>query len=194
MTININKLIVEWEFYRMIKDVPGSIVECGVFRGASLLCLALCRKVVDNYRSLIGFDTFTEFPEATYEADKEPRERFLDLNGDKNFTVEETKKLLSDNGGGWTYLIKGDVCETVPAYTKYNSDLRIALLNLDIDLYEPSKVVLEHFAPLMSPGGIIICDDYNVFPGETKAVDEYMEEHNLEIKRLDLFPAYYIKV
>ena len=73
-------------------------------------------------------------------------------------------------------LIKGDVCTTIPDFVKTKGQgLRIALLNLDVDLYAPTKVALEQLVPHMAPGGIIVLDEYAVdtFGGESQAVDEY---------------------
>ncbi len=76
-------------------------------------------------------------------------------------------------------LIKGDVRETIPEFLQSKGNgLKIALLNLDLDLYEPTQIALEHFVPRMVRGGIIIVDEYAVdtFGGETKAIDEYFEK------------------
>jgi hypothetical protein len=74
--------------------------------------------------------------------------------------------------------IKGDVQKTIPEFiASKNNGLRVALLNLDLDLYQPTKTALEYFVPLMVKGGIIILDEYAVdtFGGESKAVDEYFK-------------------
>ena len=63
-----------------------------------------------------------------------------------------------------------------------NKHGRFPFLNLDVDLYEPSKVILEYLWPLMSPGGIMLLDDYAKFPGETKAADDYFGGMEIEIK------------
>ena len=75
--------------------------------------------------------------------------------------------------------LKGDVLETIPEFVKSTGNgLKIVLLNLDLDLYEPTRIALEHFVPRMVRGGIIIVDEYAVdtFGGETKAIDEYFEK------------------
>ena len=75
--------------------------------------------------------------------------------------------------------IKGDAVQTVPDFVKAKGNgLRVALLNLDVDLYKPTKAALEHFVPSMVRGGIIVLDEYAVdtFGGESKAVDEYFQQ------------------
>jgi hypothetical protein len=58
-------------------------------------------------------------------------------------------------------------------------------LYLDVDLYEPTKKALEIFVPRMTKGSIIVFDELNakIFPGETKAVNEYLGLKDIEIKR-----------
>jgi len=77
----------------------------------------------------------------------------------------------------------------------------VALLNLDLDIYEPTLVALEHFVPLMVKGGIIIADEYalETFGGETKAIDEYFRKKLGTIPALKKFswhsvPSAYIEV
>ena len=98
--------------------------------------------------------------------------------------------------------IKGDVTQTIPEFVnEKGSGLRIALLNLDLDLYEPTIAALENFVPHMSPGGIIIADEYAVdtFGGESKAIDEYFTKKlgkRPPIKKITWHsnPSGYIKV
>jgi len=79
-------------------------------------------------------------------------------------------------------LVEGDVVETVPAYVEKNPNLQIALLNLDTDIYDPAVAVLEHLWPKIVKGGVLILDDYKVFPGETQAVDEYFAGKSVKIQ------------
>ncbi|MEC4816734.1 MAG: TylF/MycF/NovP-related O-methyltransferase, partial [Scytonema sp. PMC 1069.18] len=85
--------------------------------------------------------------------------------------------------------------ETVPKYVDKHPELKISLLNLDTDIYEPAVVILEYLFPLITKGGILILDDYGVFPGETQAVDEYFKKQNVEIKKFPfcMTPCYVVK-
>ena len=82
-------------------------------------------------------------------------------------------------------LVEGDIVNTAPADIKENPHLVISMLYLDVDLYEPTKVMLETFLPVMPKGAMIVFDELNakMFPGETIAVDEILGIRNLEIKR-----------
>ena len=92
-------------------------------------------------------------------------------------------------------LVKGDITKTVPAYVKKHPELKISLLNVDVDIYEPSVTILENLFPLVSKGGVVIFDDYGIFAGETKAVDDYFKKSKTEIKKIPFSktPSYFIK-
>ena len=92
-------------------------------------------------------------------------------------------------------LVAGDICQTIPEYVKNNPHLKISLLNLDTDIYEPAVTILEHLYPRMVKGGILILDDYGTFPGETKAVDDYFKGQGVEIQKFPfaMTPCYVVK-
>lgn len=182
----------------MVMEVPGSIVECGVFKGASLSYFAMLREIFQSTKSreIIGFDVFGTFPDTGYEADKPFRQHFIDMAGEESISIDRMYSVLEHKGCGKDVtLVKGDICQTVPQYVKDNPELKIAFLNLDTDMYEPAKVILEHFWSRIVPGGVLILDDYEVFPGETKAVNEFFCDNPPEIRRFPFreTPYYIIK-
>lgn len=192
----IGKLIAHYELFRMSENVPGAIVECGVFRGASLMRFAAFRDLFgQSGKRILGFDTFGAFPETEFEDDKRVRANFVGETGDgHSIPREQLEAALRHKQVGNYELCQGNITETVPRYVERNPELTISLLNLDVDIYEPSVTVLESLYPRISKNGILILDDYNSFPGETQAVNEYFEGRDAEIRR---FPysrtPYYIK-
>lgn len=194
----ISKIIAHYELYKMIRNVPGAYVECGVLKGASFARFAMFREVLDNpfSKKLIGFDTFDKFPETSYEPDKKSRNTQVNAAGPDSISVDQLKKVLEHKGIFKSVeLVDGDITETVPKYVKDNPQLKISLLNLDTDIYEPAVTILEHLYPRITNGGILILDDYETFPGEAKAVDEYFQGKNIEIKKFSfcMTPCYIIK-
>jgi Macrocin-O-methyltransferase (TylF) len=183
----IGKFIVHYELFKKISHLPGAIVECGVFKGASFSRFAAFRNLLGNEatQKLIGFDTFGDFPETFFEGDKERRQKFIDEAGMQSITEEQLTHLLEQKVGNNinTELVQGDICLTVPAYVKNNPNLSISFLHLDVDIYEPSVTILEHLYPRLLPGGILLLDDYNKFPGETKAVNDYFKGQNIDIQK-----------
>ena len=94
-------------------------------------------------------------------------------------------------------LVKGNVKKTIPNFIKQNPVLKISLLHLDMDIYEPTKFTLNKFFPYIVKGGIILIDDYNKVFGATKATDEFINLHKkLEIKKLKFYkkPSYIVKI
>jgi hypothetical protein len=181
-----------------VQHIPGAIVECGVFKGISLLRFATFRQLLSNTSSqpIYGFDTFDEFPETNFEEDKEPRSTFIKSAGSSSISVKDLYALLQKkNMVQNVSLVAGDICSTVPDFAMKNKDLKIALLNIDVDIHEPAVVVLEQLYPMVAKGGLILLDDYNKFPGETKAVNDYFKNKDVKIEQypFSAYPYFIIK-
>lgn len=193
----IGKALAQYELYKRIVTLPGAIVECGVFKGASFLRLATYRELLENSvsRKLIGFDIFGEFPATHCVDDKQHRASFIDSAGAESISCSELDKVMKLKGIKNFELIKGDIIETVPKYVTDNPQLKIALLHVDTDIYEPASVILAELYDKVCRGGIIVFDDYGVFPGETKAVDEFFSDKNVQFEKLSLahIPAFIVK-
>jgi hypothetical protein len=192
------KIISHYELYKMIKDLPGHIVECGVFKGASFIRWATFRDILENTysRRIIGFDIFGEFPETAFEPDKPIRQKFIDEAGNLSISEEEFKDVLVYKNFRNYELIKGDINQTIPKYVRENPQLKISLLHIDTDIYEPAKTALEHLYDKIVKGGIVVFDDYGTFPGETKAVDDFFAGTSFKIRKFTFshhIPSYIIK-
>lgn len=193
-----SKMLAQYELFKMVMGLPGEIVECGVFKGASFARFAMLRSIFGNVYSkkLIGFDIFGKFPETDYQDDIEYRKKFIESAGDSSITKKLLLELLEKKGVNQNIeLVEGDITATVPQYLAAHPELKISLLNLDTDIYEPAKAILDDFYPRLVTGGIILLDDYGKFPGETKAVDEYFKDQNVSIKKFSfaMTPCYIIK-
>jgi len=208
---NMARFLAHYEIFKKIYKLPGVIIDLGVYRGASSftwakLCEIFCP--TDVKKKIFAFDTFKGFPNLN-ENDIEKKE--LDI---KKGGYNCGKNILSDlelaqeamnqdkfiNHINRIEFIKGNVINTIPKFCKENN-IKIALLNLDLDLYEPTKIALENFEPLMVKNSIIILDEYadNNFIGETKAVDEYFKKKYSSKPNLQKFfwhsnPSAYIKI
>lgn len=194
----IGKIIAQYELYKMSAELPGAIVECGVFKGNSLCKFAMFRDLFGNRfsKKIIGFDIFGKFPQTKFADDKKSRKKFIVEAGIQGISKEQLLEVLKyKNADTLVELVKGDITRTVPRYVKDHPELRISLLNIDVDIYEPAVTILKYLFPRVVPGGIILLDDYGVFPGETKAVEEYFSSQNVQIKKLpySMTPSYIIK-
>jgi hypothetical protein len=180
------KFIALYELYKKIAGVPGDIVECGVFKGASFMRLVNFRALLESHsarKRVIGFDTFGKFPLTSNTQDLALREEFINVAGDESIGKEQFEHLLAQRKISNVELIDGLIEETAPAFVQMNPKWRISLLHIDTDLYEPAKIAMEVLYPHIVKGGLLVMDNYGVFPGETKAVNEALKEKKKYIKK-----------
>ena len=179
------RFLAHYELFKHIVDLPGCVVETGVFRGASFFTWTKLMETFcpgDRSRRVYGFDHFDGLG-ALHEADGgEAAEGYAKTQGGYASSLENIKELVAlHNADGLVAdvercrIINGDVSETVPTFLEQTPGLRIALLHLDVDLYEPTKVTLEHFFDRVVTGGVIVFDEYGLVPweGESRAVEEF---------------------
>ena len=176
--------------------IEGDIIECGVWRGGSMMATALTLlQEGDVHRTLRLYDTFDGMSAAKY-VDRD----FLDHSAAGQLdqqdrddpesiwcrsALSEVQQNMINTGYPAERLqfIKGKVEDTLPS----NIPESIALLRLDTDWYESTRVCLEQLYPRLEPGGILIVDDYGHWKGCRKAVDEYFESHGIPLflQRID---------
>lgn len=192
-------ILSHYELYKKIVQLPGDIIELGVFKGGSLIQFATFRELLENERSrkIVGFDVFGEFPQAkTIESDKIFVDTWNQQHTGEFITIDDIYRSLEIKGIQNVKLIQGDICETVDKYLIENPHTKISLLHIDTDVYEPSKVGLEKLFDRVVRGGIIIFDDYGTVEGETLAVDEFLADKKYLIQKYPFShskPSYIIK-
>lgn len=170
--------------------IPGSIVECGVWKGGCIAAAGLTLKPTGESRDFYLFDTF--------EGMSKPSEKDRNfLGAQANDTFKQTQ--LSDDSSDWCRcqiddvksnlrqldlepekmkFVKGKVEDTL--LTDCPKD-PIALLRLDTDWYESTKAEMDFLFPLLSSGGVLIIDDYGTWQGAREAVDEYMRRNKVKM-------------
>lgn len=187
------KSVAHYELYKSIVDLPGDVVECGVFKGASFIRLLTFREMLESpfSRKVIGFDAFGKFPQQASDEDQKFVEMF-ERDAGKGISEDELNKVLLSKGFKNYELIKGDILETVPRFATNFPERRIALLHIDVDVYTPSLVILNELYERVVEGGLIILDDYGTVAGETLAVDEFFKDKGQKIGKLPIshIPAY----
>jgi O-methyltransferase len=180
--------------YIVRAGIPGDIVECGVWKGGSMMAVALSLKELGQTRRLHLFDTFEGMSEPTG-VDKTFRGEAAGALMAKNEretsaiwafgALDEVKKNVLGTGydPSLVEFVQGKVEDTLPA----RAPEQIALLRLDTDWYESTKHELTHLYPRLSVGGVLIIDDYGHWEGARKAVDEYVREMQLKVllQRID---------
>lgn len=182
--------------YLVEDDIPGDIVECGVWMGGSAMVAAMTLDLVgDTSRGIHLYDT--------YEGMTPPTEQdvnfqgvhandFLDpgdrIDGESNVwayaSLEMVRRNLDLTGLARDrfHLVKGRVEDTIPG----SMPAGISLLRLDTDWYESTAHELKHMYPALSPGGVLIIDDYGHWRGSREATDEYFAaDRSILLNRLD---------
>jgi hypothetical protein len=194
----LGKLLAHYELYRRTANLAGAIVECGVFKGLSLIRFATFRQLcgANAAKRIIGFDMFGPFPKTAWVDDVGPREKFIQEAGSQSIGRDQLIEILARKGIGENVeLVEGDIRDTLPAYLDAHPELAVSLLNLDTDVYEPATTILEALWPRVVPGGIALLDDFGVFPGETKAVREFFANTDVRFEQLSLnaTPTFVVK-
>lgn len=195
---HVTRFAALYELFRLILPVKGSIVECGVFRGFSLMTLANLSAALEPNnltRRIYGFDTFGGFPSVS-EADG-PETTGVAVGHLASDSFDELNSLIevydSDRFLGHipkVKLIKGNVTDTIPEFIQDNQHLVVSMLFLDLDLYEPTLAALRHFVPRMPKGAVLAFDELDnpIWPGETLAALEELGLGNLELRRFEWDP------
>ena len=174
--------------YVALNAIPGSIVECGVWRGGSMMAMALTLlRLNRGYIPLSLFDTFEGMTRPTLADGKAALEEW-ERHAPHEWcfaSLADVRRNLENTGydQSITSLVQGEVERTLPGY----APAKISLLRLDTDWYESTKHELTHLFPRLSPGGVLIIDDYECWEGCRRAVDEYIRENKvcLFLNRID---------
>jgi O-methyltransferase len=185
-------------------QIPGAVVECGVWKGGSsmMMALALLQKG-DTGRDIYLFDTYEGMPE--------PGKKDQDLTGTSAYgtwkenqtsevnkwcysPLEEVQQNLISTGypKNKVHFVKGKVEDTIPA-TIPN---QISLLRLDTDWYDSTYHELIHLFPRLAEKGVLIIDDYGHWQGAREATDQYFAENNVSmlLNRIDYTGRIGIKI
>ncbi len=199
-----NKLMSRALLYNEIKDIPGDIVECGVFKGTGMYTFLKLKNIFNpnSSKKVIGFDFFDTEGLISSIGGGQDKEAMDTLFKKRNFEHKSSFKdefhnqLLSHGFPSSDFeLVEGDISITSQTFSQANPGLKISLLYLDLDLEIPTYQTLNNLWNNVTKGGIVVFDEYGYHKwSESKGVDRFIEEKNLEIKSLNFMcPTAYIK-
>jgi hypothetical protein len=195
----LTRVLALYEIFKKVVGTKGSIAECGVFRGFGLMTwahLSAILEPVNLTRRIYGFDSFGGFP-STKKKDRGQLTGSVKKGAWKSDSLGELRELLKAHDKTRflghipkVELVKGDAAKTIPAFIKDHPHLVVSLLFMDFDLFEPTKVALEHFYPRMPKGSVLAFDELDnpLWPGETTALLQTIGIRKLKIQRLDFDP------
>lgn len=198
---DISRFILRHELFLKQLTTSGSIVELGVYGGGSLFSWLHFSSIYEPFnhtRKIYGFDTFSGFP-AVADEDFASDRAYKDVSQEGGLylsgsTFEELRRLseLHDQNRpvgniSKVHLIQGDVTTTVPKFVSDHRHVPLSMVYFDLDLYEPTKIGLEHLAPRVVSGGLIVFDEFghDGFPGETLAALENLGYGKFQRSPLD---------
>lgn len=200
-----SKLLIHYEIFKKIKNHKGSIIECGVFKGTSFSRFAMLRELIGNPKKnkLIAFDVFSDkFPDTKYQNEKIQRKHWIKTAGASSIGTNQLVKIFKKKKIKNFELVKGNVLQTIPMYIKKNPNLKISLLNVDIDFVETTQCVLDNLYGKVVKGGVVIFDNYEgigtggtFYKGETETINKFLKKVNKKIIKFPFFnrPSYIIK-
>lgn len=183
----LSKLLYRFKFYELTKDLPGDIVELGVFKGSGIATFSKFVRIFqpNSNKKIVGFDFFNVTDgkcaiKQYEEVDEKSMCEVYNRCHESELSLESVKNNLKHEP---CILINGDVCKTIPEFLKKNPGFRISLLYMDLDLEIPTYESLKHLWDRILPGGIIIFDEYehHIF-SESNGVDKFIKEKGLEYK------------
>jgi len=174
--------------YIVENNIEGAMVECGVWRGGSIMTMALTlKKLGIENKEIYLYDTFsgmTEPAEVDVAVDGETAKQIFSqkkISQDQSdwcfSSLEEVKDNIFSTGypKELFHFVKGKVENTIPQAIPD----KISLLRLDTDWYESTKHEMEHLFPILEKKGVLIIDDYGYWKGSRKAIDDYIEKKKI---------------
>jgi hypothetical protein len=196
---NLTRFLALYEIFKRALPVKGSVIECGVNHGFGIMTWAKLSAILEPVnltRRIYGFDSFEGFPSLADE-DKAAASSHVKTGDLAANSYEELQELIGIYDStrflghvSKVNLIKGDATKTIPQFVADNPHLVVSLLFMDFDIYEPTKVALEHFLPRMPRGAVLAFDELDnpLWPGETLAMLEQHGKYRFRIERVEWDP------
>jgi hypothetical protein len=202
----VSDFLVRYELFRLIQDVPGAVLEFGVFNGQGLFTWAHLSSILEPNnitREIIGFDTFAGFAGVT-DKDGSDHPDTVRQGGFRVDSYERLQKAIEvfDHNRFIGHvpkirLVKGDVSETIDNFLEQNQHIVPAVLYLDMDIYQPTVAVLNKLLKRVPKGGIVVFDEFahKAYPGETAALLASVDVGTVALKRMPFCSriAYFVR-
>ncbi len=189
--LNTDRRWMLYQLARLTAYVPGDTAECGAYEGAGSFLICSASHAASPNRTHRVFDSFAGLSEPS------AADGSYWSPGDLTTSREKLEQNLADFADmlavypGWI----PESFDDIPAEADSTAEQLYAFVHIDVDLYDPTLASLEYFYPRLSPGGIILCDDYGLgfCPGATKAFDEFVADKPEQIVSLSGGSGYMVK-
>ena len=196
------KLAARTILLNSVKDVPGDIVECGVFKGTGMLSFLKLKKVLfsNSIKRVIGFDFFDtdKLIGLLYDNDKKQMKTLFEEGKFSHGvgSAEDMGNMIRNAGFSEVdfELVAGDIRQTAYDFVTERPGFRISMLYMDLDLEQPTFCALDAFWNRVSKGGVVILDEYAYHKwSESAGVDRFFADKDVTIRTLNfLCPTAYV--
>ena len=192
-----NKLISKNFFLQLTKDIPGDILELGVFRGSGVFAWLKMLDYEGLNRRVYGFDIFNSdlLLSGIKTKDRNVMSSLFQERGFSPVGYEDILRTQLRSTGFLNFdLVAGNIFDTIPDFLSKNPGFRAAVINFDMDTEDPTFFALEQLWERLVVGGVLVFDEYAINEWtESNAVDRFISEKNLQLKSTNLAsPSAYI--
>ena len=184
------KLLHRFQHFLNVKDIPGDIVEVGVFKGSGMSSFMKFIEIFcpNSNKKVIGFDIFDvveseNILKSDKDIDRESMNVIYDRVDHNDLTLETvTNNLINTKISTDKFiLVKGDVEKSIPIFLDENPGFRISYLYIDVDIDRPTYFTLKYLWDRILPGGVIIFDEFEYHRySESNGVEKFLKEKGID--------------
>ena len=184
------KLLHRFQHFLNVKDIPGDIVEVGVFKGSGMSSFMKFIEIFcpNSNKKVIGFDIFDvveseNILKSDKDIDRESMNVIYDRVDHNDLTLETvTNNLINTKISTDKFiLVKGDVEKSIPIFLDENPGFRISYLYIDVDIDRPTYFTLKYLWDRILPGGVIIFDEFEYHKySESNGVEKFLKEKGID--------------
>lgn len=159
----------------IVDQIPGHFLEAGVWQGgASIFAAGVWHSSGEFERNVFVLDGFSGMPKPNFDNPNETVD-YSELTGLKVSQEEVEENFRKFGLLEYAKFIPGMVADSLPVF----SPVKLAVIRLDVDYYEPTKICLDRLYDMVPAGGFIIVDDYDCVPSCNRAVDQFLDSRSL---------------
>lgn len=184
------KLLHRFQHFLNVKELPGDIVEVGVFKGSGMSSFIKFIEIFcpNSNKKVIGFDIFDVVEsenvlKSDKDIDRESMNVIYDRVNHNELTLESVTKNLTNTkiSNDKFILVKGDVEKSIPNFLDENPGFRISYLYIDVDIDRPTYFTLKYLWDRILPGGVIIFDEFEYHKySESNGVEKFLKEKGID--------------
>lgn len=188
--MNLGRYLALYEAYKMALPFAGHIAECGMYLGTCTIFFAKLTRLFEpeSLTLVLGFDWFKGWHVSGEEA------KFVN-EGSYGESLERVRELVRVQGLDDVIRVNDlDLAKDLPAFFRTHAHLQFKLVYLDCGYYDAVRASIEHFWPRLTPGGVLLLDNFNheTAPGEARAVRELLPDQQIKTFHFAFQPTAYI--